>query len=112
MDVCAKNGSRTGNRLILLIVLSISSGCSLQSPYISPLPDVPASGTTADRLFGEAWWLSLHDPAIDALMTTTLAENPELGQAIARMDEAKAQVGVNSADRLPAIHAQIIGRRP
>lgn len=86
-----------------MIVLSISSGCSLQSPYISPLPDVPVSEIAADKPSGAAWWLSLHDPAIDALMTTTLAENPELGQAIARMDEAKAQVSVNSADKLPVI---------
>jgi NodT family efflux transporter outer membrane factor (OMF) lipoprotein len=48
----------------------------------------------------------LHDPAIDALVSTTLADNPTLAQALARIDEARATLGVSAARRLPSATAE------
>jgi outer membrane protein, multidrug efflux system len=47
----------------------------------------PASPTTADRL----WWQDFQDPVLNNLVAATLAENPTLAVARARLAEAEAQ---------------------
>lgn len=93
-----------------LIVLSVSA-CSLQSDYLAPplsnraswstglgsATDIPASP--------ERWWSALGDPAINALIDATFAGNPTLDKAVARLDEARAQVGINRADYFPTLNA-------
>lgn len=51
------------------------------------------------------WWRALHDPAIDALAEAAFADNPTLAQAVARVDEARATLGVNTAARAPTVTA-------
>ncbi|NIJ37462.1 outer membrane protein TolC [Sphingopyxis panaciterrae] len=88
------------------------AGCATQPAYERPalatasawdndVRSVPAADT-AD-LAEEAWWKSLGDPAIDTLVEAALVDNPTLGQAIARMDQARAAAGVSDAQRLPQI---------
>lgn len=51
------------------------------------------------------WWRALHDPAIDALAEAAFADNPTLAQTVARVDEARATLGVNTAARAPTVTA-------
>lgn len=50
-----------------------------------------------------AWWLQLHDPAIDSLTTSTLGTNPTLAQAAATIDEARALLANSQAQRVPQV---------
>lgn len=87
------------------------AGCATQAPYAPKAIEAPSSWSarqapaTATQSASDSWWTQLHDPAIDALATAVLADNPTLEQALARMDEAGANVGINAAQRLPTISA-------
>jgi NodT family efflux transporter outer membrane factor (OMF) lipoprotein len=49
----------------------------------------------------DEWWTLLDDPAIDGLVAAGLSDNPTLGEAAARIDQAQAALGVERARRLP-----------
>lgn len=86
--------------------------CALQPDYRKPtlsappawnnmqdgLASAPASSTVSDT-----WWSELNDPAIDALVSAALADNPTLAEAVARVDQARALLTVNDAGKLPSI---------
>uniref|UniRef100_UPI003BEEDA4A efflux transporter outer membrane subunit n=1 Tax=Burkholderia arboris TaxID=488730 RepID=UPI003BEEDA4A len=90
------------------------SACSVSPPLPLALPDAPAhwSGQAdADAPIASipatsaAWWTNLSDPAIDALIEASLADNPTLEQAAARIDQARAAAGIAAAQRLPTLTA-------
>ncbi len=87
-------------------------GCALQSAYTPPVTagpstwSVPAAETPApSQAVTDGWWRELHDPAVDALAEAAFADNPTLAQAVARIDEAKATLGVNAAATVPSVTA-------
>jgi NodT family efflux transporter outer membrane factor (OMF) lipoprotein len=97
--------------IIMLTSIIPLSGCSLQSDYTSPpLPHkqfwsdatVPPAHFTSSP---EQWWTEMHDPAINDLVDASFTKNPTLEKAVAQMDEARAQVGVNKADYYPTVSA-------
>jgi outer membrane protein TolC len=49
------------------------------------------------------WWTELGDAAIDRLVGVSLASNPTLAEALARIDQASAQLAGDRAARLPSI---------
>src|SRR3546814_6493611 len=63
----------------------------------------PTSASAASDAVDHAWWKTLGDPAVDALVEAALVDNPTLRQAIARMDQARATARVSDAQRLPQI---------
>jgi multidrug efflux system outer membrane protein len=74
------------------------TGCAwLERPAQPPPAEAPAAP------FG--WWMQLQDPAVDVLAPSALVESPTLAQALARIDEARAALGVANAQRLPAVGA-------
>jgi multidrug efflux system outer membrane protein len=90
----------------------LAAGCTLQKPYQASEPAAPAqwsrtTGATAalpvGLAAGEAWWMQLRDPAIDGLMVAALASSPTLEQAAARLDEARATLGISAAQRFPQV---------
>jgi NodT family efflux transporter outer membrane factor (OMF) lipoprotein len=95
-------------------VAVLASACTTQPPYQRPLANTPntwangstytvASGGTVPASNRAAWWVALHDPAIDALIAAALADNPTLAEAAARVDQASAAVASSRAQRLPRI---------
>lgn len=70
----------------------------------APLPDhwqaAPegAAPLPADR----AWWQDFGDPALNALVTRALADNPDMAQALARVDQARAEAGLTRDSQLPS----------
>jgi NodT family efflux transporter outer membrane factor (OMF) lipoprotein len=105
----------------LLLAALLLSACSTQAPYQRPALALPAAwantapgtGAGADAAKAAApipdadisWWTQLHDPAIDALTNAAYADQPTLAQAVARIDEARATLGVNRAQQLPQARA-------
>jgi multidrug efflux system outer membrane protein len=51
------------------------------------------------------WWKSYGDPALERMVEEALIHNLDLRQAIARVAEARAQLGVSRADQYPGVTA-------
>lgn len=90
----------------------VLSGCALQPAYSPPVAAAPSAWSVAspetpvpNRVPTEEWWRALHDPAVDALAEAAMADNPSLAEAVARIDEARATVGINAAAAAPNVTA-------
>ncbi len=82
-------------------------GCMLGPNYKQPEQDLP-QGTSAENfsVFTNAkWWEVFQDPVLNSLEAEALAHNQDLQAAIARVDQARADVGVATADQMPSITA-------
>lgn len=70
----------------------LSAGCTVGPNYRPPV--APVSGAwisavdTAD--VDGAWWQKLHDPILSELVAAAVAENRDIGEASARLSEARA----------------------
>ena len=99
----------------LLALTATLCACKTQAPYASVPLAAPAAwsvAATTDAAPAIAqWWTRLNDPAIDALAEAVLAGNPTLQQALARIDEADANLRLAAAQRLPALQANLGGSR-
>lgn len=83
------------------------AGCMLGPNYKQPELDLP-TGEAADHfsIFTNAkWWAVFDDPVLNQLETDALAYNKDLQAAAARVDQARAAVGIATADQLPSITA-------
>ncbi|HEY6869646.1 MAG TPA: TolC family protein [Novosphingobium sp.] len=92
---------------IALLPLLALSACTAGPNYRRPPAPLPpawqAARTAPAPLPAErAWWHDLGDPALDALVARALVGNPDLGQALARVDQARARAGLVRAGQLPA----------
>ncbi len=98
-------------RISVALVLSTGAvllpGCAARPDYVRPAVDLPAAwaapaGTAAA---GGQWWKIYGDAALDRLVEEALAGNANLTLAVARVDEARAQVGLARADQAPTVEA-------
>jgi multidrug efflux system outer membrane protein len=98
---------------LMLAMMGLLAGCSLQRDYRTPTLAGAMPWSVPQAANGSAspgqWWLVLGDPAIDALIDSSVRDNPTLAQAVAKMDEARANVTVNRADELPSLTATASG---
>lgn len=93
--------------LVLAISLMLGA-CSLNPPYQrpeAPIPtEYPAAGTETHAQ-PASWQEYFTDPALQQLINTALANNRDLRLTALRIEEARAQYGIQRADRLPTIEA-------
>ncbi len=91
---------------VLLAVLL--GGCSLAPSYQRPAAPVPAAWPYSVKSAGERslpdWQSYYSDPRLQALIAAALENNRDLRIATARIDEARAQYGIQQADRLPNVN--------
>lgn len=83
------------------------AGCLMGPNYKQPDLDLP-TGEAADNfsIFTNAkWWEVFEDPTLNELENTALTYNKDLQAAVARVDEARAAVGIATADQLPSLSA-------
>lgn len=87
------------------------AGCTLQGPFREPELAAPStwSGQTvpptgSSEIQGD-WWKAMGDPAVDRLVQRALQDGPSIAQAVARVAEAEANLGVSRADRYPKLTA-------
>lgn len=95
--------SRRCASLGLFLVLG---GCAMQSANAPIAIEAPrqwdnGAAAIADAAADESWWEMLRDPVIDRLVASALADNPTLGEALARVDQARATLDAGQAARLP-----------
>jgi len=72
------------------------------------LPESWSQGSTdalgEDTEWALEWWASFEDPVLDSIVSIALSRNLDLAEAVARIDEARARVGIATADLLPAVN--------
>lgn len=95
--------------LVALLALAVLPGCTLGPDYQRPAVPVPEAWRTpidgAGSLADLAWWELFQDETLRALVRVALAENTDLRLAVARVSEARAQLGVTRAARFPQVDA-------
>ena len=100
--------------LSALLVLSALSACTVGPDYRGAPPvaadafhapafvRTPTAGV-ASAPAPNAWWRTLGDAQLDALIDAALAHNPDVHAAKARLREARAQLNRQDANELPKV---------
>src|SRR5438094_1315715 len=114
------HGYRQGARalqmrwLLAAVVVSVLSGCmvgpdyqrpGLPSPAVfrgTPEPAAPPDPTSLGDL---RWFEVFQDAQLQALIQTALVANYDLRDAVARVDEARANLGITRSEQFPTIAA-------
>lgn len=92
----------------LLVVIALLTACASGPKPVSDVArNAPAQfaapgppGTIDAR-----WWDSFGDARLTALVEEGVLESPSVGQAMARMEQARAQARISPADLLPQVSA-------
>jgi multidrug efflux system outer membrane protein len=90
------------------LAASLLSGCITVGPnYERPKIDTPDiwPGGVTETSTPATWWRGYNDPVLDAMIEEALAHNANLRLAIARLDEARATLGLARADQYPGLSA-------
>ncbi len=94
-------------RLLISLCVTVISGCTMGPNYTRPpVPDpedyredFPTSETVADI----AWWDMFGDSVLVELIETALVDNRNLRASIARISEARANLGIVRSDLYPRL---------
>jgi multidrug efflux system outer membrane protein len=100
-----------------LLICGVLAGCSLAPHYVRPdapvasaYPDTAAGQTTRNAV--EIGWREFFpDRRLQALIATAIDNNRDLRMAALRIEEARAQYNIQSADQLPNLNAGASGSR-
>ena len=94
---------------ISVIGFLLLTGCTLGPDYRRPTILAPdnyrdaTTAATAESLADLPWWELFQDPVLQELTRLALSNNYDLRTAVARMDEARAQIGVVRSFLYPQI---------
>ncbi len=93
-----------------LAIVAVLSGCSLIPHYHRPGVDMPADWKGGKIVMAPAsinadWWRNFDNKELDALMDLALANNNDLRAAIARIQQARADLKIAGAPLYPTIDA-------
>ncbi len=94
----------------LVILAAVLGGCSLMPNYERPATPVPAIWPDSVKLEVTTkleltnWQHYFPDPRLQALIAVALQNNRDLRIATARIAEARAQYGIQLADRFPNVN--------
>jgi multidrug efflux system outer membrane protein len=93
--------------LLSLVVAATVAGCTLGPDYRRPAVPVPTDwrdrGEDGGSLADLRWWELFRDPVLQELIGTALDENKDLRLAVARVAEARGQLGIARAAQFPQI---------
>jgi len=105
---------------VMLVACAASLAACVTGPhYAGPPPqpvldkgfvNAPLTAAVQEAAL-ETWWTQLGDPTLDALVADTLAHNPDLDIAAARLRQARAQRRIVRADGLPSVSAAGLAQR-
>jgi len=90
------------------LAAALLAGCMTVGPdYRRPKVDTPEQwpGKATEGPVPAAWWKAYGDPVLDRMVGDALAYNTDLRLAIARVDEARAALGISRADQVPGVSA-------
>jgi outer membrane protein, multidrug efflux system len=99
---------------LILLTGCLSVGPDYQRPDVE-LPDAWRGAAANDALPASAatsrWWTLYNDATLERLVDEAYAHNHDLVIAAARVEEARAQLGIARADQLPVLAAEVGGTR-
>jgi len=94
-------------RTRIVLACALLAGCAVGPDYERPATDLPNAYTEPD--VGDAaavradWWKLYGDPVLDGLVASALERNADVRLAVARIEEADANLRVVNAAFLPEI---------
>jgi multidrug efflux system outer membrane protein len=100
-----------------LTLAALLAGCAVGPDYSRPPLVLPASYPSADApgaaqaAVEEKWWTLYGDATLDELVAIALERNPDVEFAVARIEEANAQLREAGASFLPEVDAGVNGAR-
>ena len=105
---------RTHDAALVLAPTLILAACSFAPPPALPEPaaDLPdayadshAEGRPAGGHDARNWWDAFQDPVLNTVVDSVLAANFDLAEAVARVQQARAQAGIARAGLFPTLQA-------
>ncbi|MDD5388593.1 MAG: efflux transporter outer membrane subunit [Gallionellaceae bacterium] len=103
------------NKALIALLIASLSGCISTPTLRKASPDLPQAWPSSSprpqagegpgvRVSAiEDWWTQFNDPALTALVNEALQHNNDLLTAAARIEEARAALGLSEADRRPEV---------
>ena len=94
---------KTGSLIVLALGLLSLAGCAAIPELRKATPELPASwpqqaGQSAIPMASD-WWNAYGDPQLETLIQEALARNADIRLAAARIEEARANLGLARADQ-------------
>jgi multidrug efflux system outer membrane protein len=93
--------------IVPVVAAALLSACTVGPQYLRPAQDAPAawkkSAPGAAAPLRDDWWTLFGDAQLNALIDEGLRANQDVEVALARFDQARAQLGVTRADRSPTL---------
>jgi multidrug efflux system outer membrane protein len=99
--------------MAVLIAASWVTGCTVGPNYHRPAVQTPQAFRAPDPLpapqaesFADLkWWEVFKDPDLQQLVRTALQQNYDLRDAVARVEAARANLGITRSDQFPQVGA-------
>src|SRR6516225_2049976 len=99
----------TKPRLAAILASGLLAGCTVGPNYRRPMVQAPASFRAATPLPPDEsssladlkWWEVFRDKELQDLERTALAQNYDLRDAVARVETARANLGVTRSQQYP-----------
>jgi multidrug efflux system outer membrane protein len=93
----------------LALMVMLLSACATPTDLQKTAGELPASwaapmGQAASGVSAQ-WWTIYGDLTLNRLVDEALRQNANLALAVARVDEARAQLGITGADQWPSVDA-------
>lgn len=107
-----EHNTSSAARLIAMTVAAVlfAAGCSVGAKYKRPSVAAPPTfrgaptGEVAETSFADAKWFEVFkDEQLQQLVRTALKNNYDVREAAARVEAARASLGITRADQLPTI---------
>ena len=99
--------------MVAVVAVALLSACAGGPTYQRPASELPATWNTpaqgalsADK-FAAQWWKVYGDARLDRVVEDALGHNANLLLAIARVDEARAQLGYTQSNQAPGVDATL-----
>ena len=97
---------------LVATALLLAAGCTVGPDYIPPEPETPdawhlqlTKGLAQGQADFQTWWTLLDDPALNRLVGRSLEANLGLRQAVARVYQGRARLGIAKGRRVPEVNS-------
>jgi multidrug efflux system outer membrane protein len=100
-----------GAALVLSTAAADNAGVTIDAPARFKTESTPVVAASFSGPNRGAWWSIFHDATLAKLEEQALAANQDLRQAIARVDQARAEARVAAADFFPSVTAPLQAAR-
>src|SRR5207248_730257 len=96
---------------LILVAIAALTGCTVGPNYHRPAVQVPVAFRAPDplptaqpaSLADLKWWEIFRDDKLQQLIRTALTQNYDLREAVARVEEARANLTITRANQFPQL---------